>query len=144
MMAMTATIRKLKLYIGRMTLLLPIVLIVGCNSGSSWPVAHLHGKVTIDGQPLPGNLDNPRIMFVPPATGDNRNAKPVIATIVDGQYDAPDVPTGPITVRFDLQQLTGREFARGMTESVNLVPMEHQDGIAIEVTEGDQAHDFEL
>jgi hypothetical protein len=115
----------------------------GCNSGSSTPVAHLQGTVTIGGQPVPADAEA-RIMFMPPATADNRNARPAIVPIVAGKYDAPDVPTGKILVRFDIQQPTGKEFARGMKESRNLVPPEHQEGLAIEVAEGEGQQNFEL
>jgi hypothetical protein len=138
-----ATIGKLKLHVDRMILLLSVAVIAGCSFQSAPPVGHLKGKVTIKGKPVPSDA-HARIIFAPPATGSNRNAKPAIAPIVNSQYDAPNVPVGPITADFDIQQDTGREFARGMKESKNLVPEEHQDGIALKVSEGDQTDDFDL
>jgi hypothetical protein len=143
MLVREATIKELKLYVGRMLVLVAAVLIVGCNFHSGSPVAHLKGKVTIAGKPVPSEADA-RIIFAPPATGSNRNAKPAIVPIVNSQYDAPEVPVGPMTARFDIQRNTGREFARGMKESENLVPKEDESGFALDVTEGAQTHDFDL
>jgi hypothetical protein len=137
-----ATIGQRRLYVDRMVLLLAAALLVGCGFHSGPPVAHLKGKVTIGGKPVPGDA-NARIIFgIPPSSA--HEAKPAIANIVNGEYDAPKVAVGHITAIFDIQLDTGREFARGMKESKNLVPPEHQSGIAITVAEGTQTQDFDL
>ena len=127
----------------RWVALFAVAATVGCGLNSGPPVAHLRGKVTIDGKPVPSEAEA-RIMFVPPTSAANRNSKPAMVPIVNGEYDAPDVPVGQVIVRFDIQRPTGREFARGMKESENLVPEVHREGIEIAVTEGDHPQDFEL
>jgi hypothetical protein len=115
---------------------------VGCNFHSGPPVAHLKGKVTIKGQPVPSEAHG-KIIFGTPLSGSHE-AKPVIANIVNSEYDAPNVPVGQIMAVIDIQLDTGREFARGMKESKNLVPEEHQGGIAVNVAEGGQTQNFDL
>jgi hypothetical protein len=132
---------EMRFCLGRIIVLLTVASVLGCHSGP--PVAHLKGKVTIKGQPVPSEA-HAKIMFAPPATGASRIAKAAIVPIVNGQYDAPNVPVGQIMVGFDIQKETGREFARGMKETINLVPEEHQSGMALTVSESDQTHDFDL
>jgi hypothetical protein len=135
-----AIIGKRRLHVDRMVLLLVAALLVGCGSGL--PVAHLKGKVTIAGQPIPSDA-RARIIFAAPVVGATRMAKPAIVNIVNSQYDAPNVPVGQITANFDIQQ-DGREVGRGMREAKNLVPPDHQSGIAFTVAEGSQTKDFDL
>jgi len=120
----------------------------GCGSaGSDGPVGHLQGTVTIDGKPLPADA-RARMFFVPPASGNNRNRQPVTVEIVDGRYDATQVPAGRMTVTFDISRFTGKETPRErsvpLKEWESLVPEQYQQGLPIDVQEGEQTHDFTL
>jgi len=142
MMASAAKARELKVYGGAWIVAFALVMAVGCI-GSSPPVAHLHGKVTIDGKPVPSEAQA-RIIFKAHSTGTTRSAKPAIVKIVNGEYDALEVPVGKVVASFDIQLPTGRTFERGITESKNLVPPEHEQGVPIDVEAGDHPQDFEL
>jgi hypothetical protein len=122
--------------------------VVGCGFGEkSGPVAHWHGQVRIDGQPLPADAEA-RIFFAPTASSAGRTARPAITEVVDSNYNARDVPIGPVSVTFEIKRPTGRKIPRStsvpLTEYEDLVPAKHRNGMAIEVKEGEMAHDFEL
>lgn len=70
-----------------------VSLLVGCGQKSPYELARVHGKVTVDGQPLPMG----RVMFAPRATGNSIDAgKPAFGqlqpdgTFVLGTYDDDD------------------------------------------------------
>jgi hypothetical protein len=130
--------------------LLLVALPAGCGkSGNEWPVAHLQGQVTIGGKPVPSDVHQARIVFTPSQSGANRRAKAVMVSIVNGRYDAPDVPVGPLTVSFDISRYTGEERQldgnRGTVKiSESLVPQDAWGGIAYEAAEDDSTKDFDL
>jgi hypothetical protein len=120
---------------------LAVVLVAGCgDSGPSFPVANLAGSVSIDGAPVAqGNIN-----FIP--TGPQQ-APATMAKIVDGRYDARNVPLGTVLVRFS----AGRETGEMNTEHdapfpivENLIPEAYWDGIEVDVTGDDPQRDFDL
>ena len=115
----------------------------GCGAGgsASGPVAHWHGKVTINGQPVPSDAQA-RISFMPEITRPGQKANPTSAEIVNSQYDAPKVPVGPVKVTFNIVRWSGQTTTAGAASSRPvpkwefLVPEKYRDGMALEVEEG--------
>jgi hypothetical protein len=133
--------------LGRLAVLLATVA-SGCDLGGDQPpVAHLHGRVSVNSQPLPGDA-MARIFFTPVVSPEGNSAPPAMAEVVDSQYSNPSVPVGQVNVRFDIKRKTGRKIPRGTSEPLeeleDLVPVKHRDGMMISVEEGEANRDFEL
>ena len=116
----------------------------GCGAGSSKPTAHLQGTVTIAGKPIPADAEA-SVTFKPAKSGQARSTS---AMIINGTYDAPDVPTGPVNAYVNIQQPTGREITESVSrpykEYRSLVPSKYGEGIPLEV-KGDKAdQNFDL
>jgi hypothetical protein len=129
---------------GLATTLLATLALVGCGSGGGdKPTAHLSGKVTIDGQPLPTGARG-NITFRSTVPGQ---ANPSGAEITDSEFDCPDVPVGNVDVYIQIRQETGRmasEGGRSWPETRSLIAEKYNNAIAINVTGDDHSHDFEL
>jgi hypothetical protein len=123
------------------------VVLVGCGSGDRGPVAHWHGKVTINGQPLPADAQA-RIFFAPSPVASVPTAAPAIVEVEKGQYDSRNVPVGSVAVTFEIRRPTGREIPREgsvpLKEYEDLVPIERRSGMLLEIKEGEKKHDFDL
>jgi hypothetical protein len=122
-----------------------LVALLGCGpSGGSRPTAHLQGKVTIGGKPVPPDAEA-SVTFKPTKSGQARSTS---AIIKGGTYDAPDVPVGPVTAYVSVQQATGKEVTENVSrpykEYRSLVPAKYNDGIPLEVTEDSWEHNFDL
>ena len=119
------------------------VMTIGCGSGSGpdYPHAKLTGAVTLDGAPV----DSGRVNFMP-APGSE--GQPVSADIQAGQYQAPDVPLGQVTVTFSMTKATGNMISEGdrqpYPEIVNVVPKRYAQGIPLQVSGDNVAQDFVL
>jgi hypothetical protein len=117
--------------------------VAGCGSNSN--TARLSGTVTLNGQPLPDNMEAPTIMFQALETG---KGKGMSAPIVDGKYDAKEVPKGNVKVYFNLSQWTGEMIQEGagtpFKEMQNLVPAAYASGIDLTVDVNNSAQDFDL
>jgi hypothetical protein len=117
---------------------------VGCGSGDGAATAHLQGKVTINGQPLPADAEG-TITF---NTTEATQAKAVTVTLANGAYDSPSTPTGPVKVAFNITQPSGPEVTndRGATyrESKSLVPAKYAGGMDLTVGDDNDAQDFNL
>jgi len=117
---------------------------VGCGGSNSdnqsnWPAAKLHGKVTLDGQPLTGNLS-----FV---SQDPKIASVVSAKIVNGQYSASDVPLGKTKVLISALQATGKKemnYDKEVEIVMELVPEKYREGIDVDITADTSEQDFLL
>ena len=125
--------------------LLAVAVVVGCGSGgSSRPTAHLQGSVSIGGQPVPDNAEA-SITFKPTASGQARSTS---ALISKGKYDAPDVPTGPVTVYISIQQPTGRQVTENVSrpydEFRSLVPAKYEGGVPLKVEGDNDEQNFDL
>ncbi len=121
--------------------------LVGCGTSGSGNTAHLQGKITIGGQPLPDDAEG-YIQFMTTAAGQ---APPSSADINGSSYNAEGVPLGAVNVIFNITRLTGRmvreDNAPGATpypEREDLVPRKHRSGLQVEITGDDDAFDFEL
>ncbi len=128
-----------------MLLLVCFVSASGCRkSGSGKPTARLQGKVTIAGEAPPGDAEA-SLTFKPMVRGQ---ANTTTCNIVDGSYDAKDVPVGKVKVYFNIQRPTGRMISEGggrpFPEFRNLVPPQLGTGMEIEVVGGESERDFEL
>jgi hypothetical protein len=117
---------------------------VGCDAGGSGkPTAHLSGKVTIDGQPVPNDT---RATITFRATGPGQ-ANHTSALITNSEYDCPNVPAGDVEVYIQIVQETGRmasEGGRSWPETRNLIAEKYNDAIPLKVTDDNSNQDFEL
>lgn len=121
----------------------------GCGSGGP-QLAVVTGRVTFDGQPLPGGLlrlkaTNP----ASPVQETNVRLKP------DGTFIVPDAPTGPVTVsidteviRTDLQVAAMNPAAPPLAVKYVAIPKRYAafatSDLGFEVSPGPQVRDFEL
>lgn len=116
-------------------------LAVGCGPST----ANLAGKVTIDGKPLPADAKG-TIYFAPvnPKAGEA-----VAALVTDSSYQASGVPSGEVSVSFEITQdvgapkispRTGAEFQ----ETKSLVPPSASGGIRLQVAGDNANQDFDL
>ena len=92
-----------------------IHLCAGCNSGSG--KAKLHGKITLDGQPVPAGS----IAFIP-ADGKGQTSG---AIIKDGAYAA-EVPVGPMRVEIHYPKVVGKRKLYDTPESPSVDRTEEQ------------------
>jgi len=120
---------------------------VGCSEKKASNTARLAGTVTVGGEPLPSDAEG-YIQFMPDSGGQ---AQPAHAEIIDGKYDAENVPLGNVTAIFNVTRLTGRmvreDNAPGASpypERENLVPAKHQSGVKVSIAGDNDAHNFEL
>jgi hypothetical protein len=128
---------------GIRSVLLAIALIsaIGCSKGAH--VAHLEGKVTLNGRELPKE-SQAFIIFVP----DSKKSDSVTVPIANGRYDSPKTPTGAVTAFFEINvpgptkksQHTGQDYH----DVKSLVPAKYATGVPLHV-EGDEPNrDFQL
>jgi hypothetical protein len=115
-----------------------MVLALGAGCGGSSDTAHIQGTITIDGQPLPEDAEG-SVSFQSTAPGPVRAAA---AKIVNGRFDSPQTPRGPVKAFISLSQPTGRmlDNARGQPspEYKSLVPPQYASGVELEIT-GDKS-----
>lgn len=124
---------------------MPLVALLGCGGGDARrPTAHLRGAVTLGGEALPEDAEA-NLFFKPTARGQARTTS---VPVVDGVYDAPDVPLGTVKLYFDLQRPTGRMVSEAggtpFPEYRNLVPAEYGNGLEIQVDGDSLERDFDL
>ncbi|WP_425398731.1 hypothetical protein [Aeoliella sp.] len=121
-----------------------LVTAVGC-SGSSVPTAHLAGKVTLGGKPIPSDAEA-FIMFVN-SSAEGKEAK-VSVPIANGQYDSPDTPQGAITVTFSITRngptKTSARTGEQYSDVINLVPAKYSTGLPLQVTGDNTNQNFDL
>jgi hypothetical protein len=119
---------------------------MGCGADAESGTAHLAGKVTLDGESVPANAQA-AITFQPSA---GNKGKAVSVPIVNGAYDSPSTPRGPVLAIMSLSiptgktmksERTGREVSEMTT--IALSP-EQLGGIALDITGDDDNHDFPL
>jgi hypothetical protein len=124
------------------SLVLAVSCWTGCGGESS--VAHLQGQVTIDGQRPPSDAIG-SITFQTTKTGQGRT---VGAPILEGKFDSPETPLGPLKAFIAIQQPTGRTIdnSRGTPapEYENIISDEYSSGIDIEVVGDKDDQNFDL
>lgn len=143
------TLRQIRVVVAAVGIAIPLSGATGCGkSGPSRPGAALSGSVTINGQPIPADAEA-TVRFMP--SGPGGQAPPTSAKIVDGRYEAKDVPLGKVNVVFFITRLTGREVVEdnvpGGTpypERENLVPVPLRRGVPLEVGGDNAKQDFDL
>ncbi len=99
--------------------------------------------MTIGGQPLPAGADG-GVTFRP--TGEGQQA---FARIVDGRYDSPNTPVGPVKAFFSISAPTGRMIASDRTgetypQTENIVPAKYGAGLDLEVVGDNLEQNFDL
>jgi len=116
-------------------------LAVGCGPST----ADLAGKVTIDGKPLPDDAKG-TIYFAPvdPGAGES-----VAALVTDSGYKASKVPSGEVSVSFEITQNVGSVKVSPRTgaeyqETKSLVPPSASGGIRLKVAGDNANQDFDL
>lgn len=118
----------------------------GCGM-SSVPTAHLSGKVTLGGKPLPSDSEG-SITFTLEGSTKNKGTVSVPINIGDSSYDSPDTPRGPVKAYFSIirkgpakmSQRTGQQYH----DIINLVPNKYATGVDVEVEEDNSNQDFNL
>lgn len=114
---------------------------IGCSKGAH--VAHLHGKVTLNGRELPKETQA-FVVFAP----DGKKSDSVTVPVANGRYDSPKTPTGAVTAFFEINvpgptkksQHTGQDYH----DVKSLVPAKYATGVPLHV-EGDEPNrDFQL
>jgi hypothetical protein len=114
----------------------------GCSGGPGYSHATVAGTVTVDGDPVPKG----HITFSPaggsqgPVTG---------APIENGKYRCEAVPVGSHVVTFIAQAAEPvkiMDHATGTEQLVpqNILPQAYQQGVPVEVEEGEIVRDFEM
>jgi hypothetical protein len=113
----------------------------GCG-GPGYPAARLAGIITLDGVPVPEGY----VQFTPQEGGRG----PVVAArIVQGKYDARDVPLGKVRVRFraivetdEMEKHPDNDL--WAPKRVDLIPPQYAGGVEIEVSGDKLDQDFAL
>jgi hypothetical protein len=120
-----------------------VVVAAGCGAGGGG-TAHWQGQVTLKGQPIPSDAQA-FVTFVP----DDKNAETVSVPIIQGRYDSPQTPMGPVKVFFEINPPVGpmkksERTGQPYQDIVSLVPAKYATGVAVEVKGDDPNHDFQL
>ena len=115
---------------------------IGCGeAGPNYPHAALSGAITLDDAPV----ETGRINFIP---GSGVAGSPVAADVLDGRYEATEVPLGQLTVTFSLTKATGKMIVEGdrepYPEIISIVPPHYAQGLPLQVTGDNPAQDFHL
>jgi hypothetical protein len=122
-------------------LVISLISAIGCNKEAH--VAHLQGKVTLNGRELPKE-SQAFVIFAP----DGKKSDSVTVPVADGRYDSPKTPTGAVTAFFEINvpgpikksQHTGQDYH----DVKSLVPAKFATGVPLRV-EGDEPNrDFQL
>ncbi len=128
---------------GALAVVAVLALASGCGGGSA-DTAHLKGRITIDGQPIPDDaIGSITLQTTKPGQG-----KTVGAPLVEGRYELPEAPLGPLRVIIIVQQPTGRTIDNGRgtpaPEYQNIISDEYSSGIGVEVVGDKDDQDFDL
>jgi hypothetical protein len=123
-------------------ILLMLVCATGC--GGSSENAHVKGKVTVNGQPLPADaIGTVTLQTTKPGQG-----KMASAAIENGAYEVRQAPLGPLKAFITVQQPTGRTIDNGRgtpaQEYKNIISDKYASGIDIQVDGDNEAMDFPL
>lgn len=124
---------------GRVTVTVVVgaFVVLGCSSQPA--TIHLHGEVTVDGQPV----DRGNVSFIPESP---QQGSAFSTEIRDGRYEA-DVPAGPLRVYFQATRETGRMidvFGKPQPETENIIPGRYQGGLRIDASTSDPLQNFHL
>jgi hypothetical protein len=122
--------------------LLALAAATGC--GGSSDKAHLKGKVTVNGQPLPADAIG-TITFQTTTPGQGKMAS---AAIENGAYEVLEAPVGPLKAYFTVQQPTGRTIDNGRgtpaQEYKTMISDKYATGVDIQVDGDTESMDFAL
>ncbi len=118
------------------------LVVAGCGSPErpKYPVSHVVGTVTLDGQPL----EKGRCQFNPVAPTPG---VAVSGDVINGKFEIADVPIGKHKVVFQASKETGKmitDYSQPYPEVVNLIPESYRDGIDSTVSDAETKPTFEL
>ena len=135
-----ASARNFTIDLGLLVVTPLAVTLLGCETRSRYPTAHLAGTVSIGGEPVPQG----KLVLLPldPAHGPS-----VGADIASGLYDCPRAPTGNVRVQVHANRPTGKVLSvmgAQLPEVVSMVPESARDGLEIEVTGDNLRQDISL
>lgn len=121
-----------------------LVSAVGCGDGMG-PTAHLAGKVTLFGKPVPSDAEG-SITFIREQPQGKKAS--VTVPVVAGQYDSPETPQGNLRAFIALSR-KGKKRKSARTgehyqEIVNILPPKYATGIQLEVNGDDTSRNFDL
>lgn len=116
----------------------------GCQRNLGPPTAHLKGQVTLNGSSLPEHCEA-SLTFQTTRAGQGRSCN---IPIINGAYDAPAVPKGPVLIHVDIQVPTGKmksdEGGTPFAEYRSIVPEAYVGGLAQEIGADDFEHNIDL
>ncbi len=128
-------------------IMVPTILFASAGCGpepSSKPTAHLKGKIMLNGEAIPSDARG-SITFKPTRSGQ---AKTTFASIIEGNYDSPNTPKGPVKAYISLQQETGKMISEAggapYAEVRSLVPPSYSGGFDLEVDQDNLEKHFDL
>jgi len=117
-----------------------VAALAGCGARPTHPTAHLAGRVSIQGQPVPQG----KLVLLPLEPGHGPG---VGVPIIAGNYDCPGAPTGKVLAQVYAVRATGKMIeAMGSThpELINTVPDKDRNGREINVSGDNSQLDFLL
>jgi hypothetical protein len=123
-----------------------VLVIAGCGAGKPADTAHLAGKVTLDGEPIPADAQA-SITFQPTA---GNKGKAITVPIVNSAYDSPHTPRGSVlaimsltipTGKMVMSERVGREVPEMKTVTLS---QEQMGGITLDVAGDEPNRNFEL
>ena len=129
----------------RLTVLAAVVVLAAGCADSKAPETRLQGVVTLNGKQIPSDA-KAFVNFAPAAGG---TAKSVSVEVIDGHYDSPHTPQGPVLVSFAISRAVGPEKKSDRTGQLyhdieNMVPARYSTGIKLEVEGDNPNQDFHL
>jgi hypothetical protein len=138
--AIPASARNFTIALGLLVVAPLALTLLGCETRSRYPTAHLAGTVSIGGE----RVAEGKLVLLPldPAHGPS-----VGADIASGHYDCPRAPAGHVRVQVYANRPTGRVLTvmgAELPEVVSLVPESARDGLKIEVTGDNLRQDISL
>jgi hypothetical protein len=123
-------------------ILLMLACAMGCGGASE--NAHLKGKVTVNGQPIPADAIG-TVTFQTTKPGQGKMAS---AAIENSAYEVLEAPLGALKVYITVQQPSGRTIDNGRgtpaQEYKNIISDKYSSGIDIQVDGDNEAMDFPL
>jgi hypothetical protein len=123
-------------------LTIAFVSVIGCSKSTH--VAHVQGKVTLNGREI--SKDTQAFITFKP---EDKKIEEVTVQVINGRYDSPKNPTGALRAFFEINSMEGpakksQHSGQEYREVKSLVPSKYVTGVPLTI-EGDEPNrDFQL